>query len=405
MRKGTVILWLLALSACSSSNHGGDRSTNGSGLSPGSNGAGGSGLGNFDNGAQGAKPNPVGNAPVSGNPGAQSGVCEVVHLNASPSTPDMLIVLDRSGSMQVEGRWVPSASAVRSLVNQLQSQIRFGLALFPDPAATGSGTNGGVQIDASACISDPDPIGCIGKLLADAGVTVNVGSSGGACSPGKIVVPTGLNTGAAIDAALSMTTPNGGTPTPETLRRLVDEFAAPTMGPDVMTRPKFVLLVTDGQPTCPNGGGSLTTQPDIDASNSAIDMLAARGVRTYVIGYNTSGPGNEAVSMVLDGFAQRGGTGDTKHRPVENEQGLLTEFQRIAGTAVSCTFVLDAAPSRADYVLVRVDGAQVNLNDANGWSLVNGRTVELRGTTCDKLQRDGAHLVDAEVRCEVVTPQ
>jgi hypothetical protein len=279
------------------------------------------------------------------------------------------------------------------------------LALFPDPDATGSGSNGGgVQIDASACLTDPDPLGCLGRLLADAGVGVNTGSSGGACAPGKIVVPADLNTGAAIDTALAMTTPNGGTPTPETLQRLIDGFATPA-GPDVMVRPRYILLVTDGQPTCPNGGGSLTTQPDIDASNSAIETLANRGVRTYVIGYNTTGPGNEAVSAVLDGFAQRGGTGDTKHRPVENEQNLLDEFQRIAGNAVSCTFVLDQAPARADYVRVRVDGSQVNLNDPNGWSLVGGRSVELRGTACDRLKSDGAHLIDAEVRCEVVTPE
>src|SRR5688500_14908444 len=32
------------------------------------------------------------------NPGAAGGVCEIVSLSAEPTTPDMLIVLDRSGS-------------------------------------------------------------------------------------------------------------------------------------------------------------------------------------------------------------------------------------------------------------------------------------------------------------------
>jgi hypothetical protein len=83
---------------------------------------------------------------------------------------------------------------------------------------------------------------------------------------------------------------------------------------------------------------------------------------------------------------------------------LRAELQRIAGVAISCTFVLDKAPPRADYVLVRVDGTQVNLDDPNGWRLVNGRTIELTGAACDTLQRDGNHAVDAEVRCELVSP-
>jgi hypothetical protein len=408
MRKGTILLVWLVMSACSAGDAGGgDRKSNPTGGNrlPGSDGKAGSGAGDFDNAPGGSIQKPSTTLPNT-DPNLQRGLCEVVHLNASPSTPDMLIVLDRSGSMQVEGRWVPSSNAVRSVVKRLQSQIRFGLALFPDPAATGSmnNNNNGVQIDASACISDPDPLDCISKLLADAGVMVNTDTSSGPCAAGKIVVPADLNSGDAIESALNMTQPNGGTPTPETLQRLVEDFAVPA-GPDAVVRPKYILLVTDGQPTCPTGGGSLTTQPDIDSSNAAIEMLAARGARTYVIGYNTTGPGNELVSSVLDGFAQRGGTGDTKHRPVENEASLLAEFQRIAGAAVSCTFVLDKAPPRADYVLVKVNGTQVNLNDPNGWALINGRTVELRGATCDMLQRDGDHLVDAEVRCEVVAPQ
>jgi Mg-chelatase subunit ChlD len=399
MRKRTVVVLFWAVAACSSSEPGGQRSANGSSHPNGVGGGAGATMFN-DN----TNPAAIGGGAAPTNPGGSSDVCEKVHLSATQTTPDMLIVLDRSGSMGLEGRWQPSVSAVRSIVSGLQAQIRFGLALFPDPAAAGSSSRGGVQIDASSCISDPDPLGCVTRLLADAGVAVNTGTTGGPCAPGKIVVPVGLNSASAIDTALSMTTPNGGTPTPDTLRNLVDQFAV-TPAPDEPPRSQFILLVTDGQPTCPNGGGSLTTQPDIDASDSALEMLTARGVRTYVIGYNTSGPGNEDVAAVLDGFAQRGGTGDTHHRPVEDEASLASEFQRIAAAAVSCSFALDEAPARADYVLVRVDGKQINLGDPNGWSLVNQRSVELHGSACTQLQSGGTHAVDAEVQCDVVTPE
>ena len=402
----TSILLICLCCACSASDDAGRGA--GSSAGPGAaaggstvaGGSGGSGAAAFGNAPQGSNVTGQSGASAGTASGAQDGPCDVVHLNASPSTPDMLIVLDRSGSMGEEGRWMPSAAAVRGIVESLQAQIRFGLALFPDPATTAATTS---SIDITPCLTDPDPVTCAANLLADAGVANN--GNDGACAPGKIVVPVALNNAAAIGAQLDMTQPNGGTPTPGTLQNLLDEFAAPSDNPDVVTPPKFILLVTDGQPTCPAGLGSATTPQDIDASNAAIEALTARGVRTYVIGYNTTGPGNEMLASVLDGFAVRGGTGDMQHRPVEDEQSLLTEFQRIAGAAVSCTFALDQAPPQADHVLVRVDGVQVNLDDPNGWHLVGDRTVELVGTACDTLQSDGDHMVDAEVHCDVVTPE
>jgi hypothetical protein len=92
------------------------------------------------------------------------------------------------------------------------------------------------------------------------------------------------------------------------------------------------------------------------------------------------------------------------HHPVEDEAGLKSALQMIAGEVVSCTFVLDKPPQRADFVLVKIDGTQVNLDDPNGWHMVGDRTVELTGGSCDKLKVDGAHIVDAEVQCDVVVP-
>ena len=48
----------------------------------------------------------------------------------------------------------------------------------------------------------------------------------------------------------------------------------------------------------------------------------------------TAGPGNETLAEVLDGLAARGGTGDRKHRPVEDEHhllGVLTQHGRGTG--------------------------------------------------------------------------
>jgi hypothetical protein len=321
---------------------------------------------------------PMAVTPSDGMPG--SDVCEVARVTADPQTPDMMIVLDRSGSMKDRNvnRWDPSVSALRKVTMQLQSKIHFGMAMFPDPMAQGGGF-----LD---CLLDP--------AACDAAT----------CAPGRVVVDIAPDNAAAIDAALTNASPGGGTPTPGTLNALLDTYAAAPADPDALAPAKFILLVTDGQPTCPNGGGGMVTQPDIDASNAAIEALAQKGVRTYVIGYDTTGAGNEDLKAVLDGFAQRGGTGDTEHHPVEDEASLLAVLESITGKIASCSYELESAPPRADYVRVMLDGRQVNLDDPDGWALIGEKTVELRGAACDALMTPTTHALDVQVECEVVTP-
>jgi hypothetical protein len=360
---------------------------------PGAGGAGssaatggtGSGFGNPTGAGRGSNP------PTTPGTMPRPELCEVVHLSADPTVPDMMIVLDRSGSMQEAGRWTPSVSAVRSVTMQLDAQIRFGLALFPDPDA-----NPNAVVDVTPCFTSPDLVACLEMKAMEQSLLTG-------CAPGKVVVPVGDNTAAMVGQVLSTATSQGGTPTSDTLKRVLQEFVPLAVDPDAKPRQRYVLLVTDGQPTCPAGLGSQTLPADIDASNSAIDALTARGVKTYVIGYDTTGAENATLAQVLDGFAMRGGTGDTQHRPVEDEQSLLTELQSIVGAVAGCSFSLDKAPPRAEFVLVRLDGRQINLG--TDWQLSGDRTIEIIGQSCETLKDGNAHAIDAEVRCEVVVPE
>src|SRR5689334_1011788 len=112
MRERIVVCALVvAACACSASDEGSPHRGSGSTLpggSPtvgnsGSSGAAGTGGGTFGNASQAMPSRPVGD-PSMTNPNNK---CEVVHLTANPTTPDVLIVLDRSGSMDREGRWTP----------------------------------------------------------------------------------------------------------------------------------------------------------------------------------------------------------------------------------------------------------------------------------------------------------
>jgi hypothetical protein len=365
-----------------------DGTCGGSGPAAGSGGDGGNFNPDNDN------PLPTGGASGAGGLAAvgggndPSGVCEIIRADADPQVPDMMIVLDRSGSMTEGGRWTPSVSALKRVTRELQSQISVGLAMFPAPPPDPTM----VINDALGCLAAPDPQMCLEMIELQA------------CAPGGVVTPIAIDNASAIAAVLDQTIPGGGTPTPETLQTLVTEFANQSVDPDAIPPVKYILLVTDGQPTCPVGMGSDVTPEDVDASNAAMDALTAAGVKTYVIGYDTNTPGNEALAQVLDGFAQRGGTGDTMHRPVEDEASLLAVLQSIASELVSCTYVLDNAPSRADFVLVKLDGVQINLNDPNGWMLVGDRTVEVQGAACEQLRSSGSHSIEVTVQCSVVSP-
>jgi hypothetical protein len=296
-------------------------------------------------------------------------ICEEVRLQATRAKVDMMIVLDRSGSMGNESRWVPSVAAVRSVTEALDSCIRLGLTLFP-----GSKT----------------------ETVDFFGIPVEVAD---ACAPGDVVVPIDDANAESISGILDVSWPEGGTPTSETLQAVLDSFTNQTVL-DTADYAQYVLLVTDGQPTCPAGSGESVTPADVNASYAAMEALNAVGVKSYVIGYDTTGAGNESLAEVLDGLAQRGGTGDTAHRPVEDEQSLLAELQRITGDIISCDLLLDGEPSGPEYVRVRIDGIQVNLNQPDGWNFIPPNTVQLVGGSCTKIKDCGQHFIEVDVLCE-----
>ncbi|HKU41723.1 MAG TPA: vWA domain-containing protein [Polyangiales bacterium] len=323
---------------------------------------------------------PVGTPP-------EPNICEIVQLVAEPQVPDLMIVLDRSASMTEGNRWQPSISAVRNVTAALQTKVRFGLTLFPDPDAA----YGQISPEQrTACERAADRNRCNAELE-------NASRVEAICAPGVVSVPIADNNAQAIAQKLQATQPYGGTPTSATLEKLATAF------PGASTNPRFVLLVTDGAPSCPAGKGSTTTPPDVDASNAAIENLARQNIRSYVVGYDTSGAENKQLAAVLDGFAQRGGTGDQQHRPVEDEMSLLRVLDSITHAVVSCSFELDKAPERPDYVLVRLDGTKLDLGTPNGWKLSSERVIELTGQACEQF-RTGSHRLSAEVQCSVVGP-
>jgi Mg-chelatase subunit ChlD len=323
--------------------------------------------------------------------------CEAHDVDNGRVAPDILIVLDRSTSMRMRGvnRWDPSVSALKTITSSLDESVKFGLMVFP-------GTQGQTMAPA-AC-----------NMLTDAQEIANcitgaIGGAGGgvaSCTPGTVAVPVGAHTAAPIAQALDGMQPNGATPTASTLQAAhVALGSGFSNNVDVRSSAKFVLLVTDGQPNCTGGmfggGGGGGTDPQAVADSVArIQEMTDDGIKTYVLGYGTQD--DQGATDALNQMAKAGGTGDQAYRPINDEKGLLTEFQKITGTLVTCDFQLNSAPPDASFVRVTLDGNALRLDDPNGWTLsADHFHVTVQGSACEAVKSRG-HSLSVRVECDKV---
>jgi hypothetical protein len=280
--------------------------------------------------------------------------CEKIALSANPNSPEILIVQDRSASMvglgdrrnQGKNRWDPSVSALKKLTSELSSTVAFGLMLFPSTRVP------------------------MGKVVGGPG-----------CEPGAVDVAPATGNDEMIAYTLDRARPDvGSTPTSASLMAALEALSAPACA-DCRVVPKYVLLVTDGQPACGAIGTGSSSPEDIAATNAAIDALKQAGIATYVIGYDTAS--DPAAAATMDGFAQHGGT--ERHFPVEDEATLLAELTRIASALVPCEFELSAEITDPAYVRVEVDG--VSYQYGRDWT-IDGKTIVLtpQGGACVDLR-------------------
>jgi hypothetical protein len=171
----------------------------------------------------------------------------------------MIILLDRSFSMTGQ-KWTNAVAAVESFTEARQGIMRFGLVLFPweDPASP-------------------------------------------SCGSASWIVPCDFYTADRISRELSWTSLGGQTPTASALQVVADGLAASESD----DRARYIILVTDGDPTCPGA----TLDDNVEMSVDVLDALHEAGVSTFVIGF-----GAEVSPARLDRLAQAGGMARTGAR-------------------------------------------------------------------------------------------
>jgi hypothetical protein len=255
---------------------------------------------------------------------------------------EVLVLLDRSGSMAgklgASTKWQDAAKVVKAAVTNSRN-VSWGLKLFP------TGTQ--------ACAASP-----------------------------TIEVPLAMGSGAAIGAAVDGTGPLGeGTPIWATMKAATAHLQSLTP-----SRPRHIVLVTDGAPTCRDGNPDSRDEAQAIA---AIQDAARAGFQTLVIGIATTA----ADAATLDKMAVAGGApraGTPRHYPAGSQAELTAVLDAIVASLTPCVFPQAMRPLDPDYVTVTVDRAPLvrDLSHKQGWDYVDGgAAIRIYGAACDDLKR------------------
>jgi len=349
-------------------------------------------------------------------------VCNSLTAKSTLIVPTVLLLVDNSSSMfEQNGTTVtawkllydalmdPSAGVIKPL----ESQIRFGFASYKGHQASGE--------DDPACAT-----------MTPATQSYALGSYDA------------INT---VYSMLGSEDRNGTkweTPTGHAIMSVLPSLAAFTADPP---GPKYILLVTDGNPnTCE----TVDPQCGQDRTIAAVQAAYTQGVGTFVIGIGdiVTAPdngcnavqarcGNDHLQDVANagmGLPVVAPPTDYKYQPcVQNETGDVTAAYAASGATpgaaeyfatndpatlktnlsdllfgvASCTFDLDAIvtgdPTRSN---VTLDGTALAYGDtAGGWTLEDNKyQVTLQGTACDTYRdtaRTGTkHDVSIEFLCD-----
>jgi hypothetical protein len=333
-----------------------------------------------------------------------------IETEAGPTTLQM--VVDVSGSMNAttdstggRSKWAVTRDALVAATAALPANIAVGVTFYPN-MATSRGT------------TPRNPTACVNQ-----GDDVAIAPLGTASSQQRTD----------IDNAFATVAPNsgGGTPTYDAY-----SLALPPLQTSTYSQSKYMLLITDGQPTfSQNCVGTGYTSDPVDPA-PIVDLVTAAfgaGVKTFVIG----SPGSEQnVSTNADSrawlsqAARVGGTapaacsdsGSPEYCHFDMTQApdfsaaLTAALKAITNTIIPCVYPVNPPPGGViDYAkvnLIYTDASQneyavvKNLGTTcdRGWHYINNNTeIEVCGDTCTKIKADSAASMEVLFGCEPIS--
>jgi len=311
---------------------------------------------------------------------SEDATCGFASFNLMRMPVDLFVVLDRSASMKDDAKgddadpdagrpskWSQVIPALTAVITTSDPSISWGLKTFPEDIP---GSTAECQDDSVTSAIDVPVTAMNAGQLAGAVATVSPEGNG---------TPTGAAVGVALDYLQGLGT----------------------------TERKYILLATDGEPSCSGTAGDL----DKDSSAAKSDALAAvtaaatAGVHTFVIGVATKSSATSTLDQLATaGLEARNVSGsDPKFYLASTEGELVTALQSIvAPIAATCLFGLTQAPPDPTNIAVKVGDAKApqDSGHADGWDYTDDShtQVEVYGSWCDRV-KSGANIVQVVYGC------
>lgn len=304
--------------------------------------------------------------------------CPDVTIDLKPVIPQVMILIDQSGSMteafgQVGGQNMNRWEAVRyaltdaqmGAVTKLQSSVLFAATLYHSKGGFQGGT----------C-----PI-----------LTQSSGTG----------VPK-LNNRQAIDSLLANNDPIQDTPTAESIDAVVKEMKAWTgSGPDVQPGPKVLVLATDGDPdNCNDPNAHDATSQKM--SETAVQDAFKAGIQTYALSVGSDVSEAHLARVANAGLGKPLDPPSAPFFRGNNPAELVAAFDEIIRGVRECLFTLDQAvePQYAKAGKVTLNGSA--LTWGTDWELKDPKTLELKGKACQTFIDSDVVQLEATFPCGAV---